>query len=180
MATANLNPGDLYFENIFNDATRILEGGLWSNPVPESNQGTGNIDRYTNDINTVLNGLMADKNAGDFTDDPNNPNGAQLTHVQTVINDLNTILTNAPTAANDASSTAAEAVRTAHLDIINTIQGDPVLEALSVKDDNPGFNFPPPASGHAAADLPGNTFAEIGVIFDDAQNLSLAGVNDQN
>jgi hypothetical protein len=27
MATNNLNPGDLYFENMFNDATRILEGG---------------------------------------------------------------------------------------------------------------------------------------------------------
>ena len=86
--------------------------------------------------------------------------------------------TQKPTSA--ASKGRLSDLRFRVLDIINTIQGDPVLEALSVKDGNPGFNFPPPASGHAAADLPGNTFAEIGVIFDDAQNLSLAGVNDQN
>src|SRR5436190_3072357 len=38
-AVAGLNPGDLYFENMFNDATRILEGGLWHNNVPVGNQG---------------------------------------------------------------------------------------------------------------------------------------------
>jgi hypothetical protein len=32
-----LNPGDVYFENMFSDATRILEGGLWHNNVPVGN-----------------------------------------------------------------------------------------------------------------------------------------------
>ena len=72
-----LNPGDLYFANMFNDATRILEGGLWNNTA----QAPGNDVRYTNDLTTVLNGLQADAAANDFS-------GDQLTHINTVINDI--------------------------------------------------------------------------------------------
>jgi trimeric autotransporter adhesin len=167
-----LNPGDLYFANIFNDATRILEGGLWHNAVEESNQGVGTDVRYTNDLTTVLNGLQADVTAGDFT-------GDQLTHINTVINDITTALNNVQGAVQN-NADAEAALRTAHLDVINTIQNDPVLQALSVQDGNSGFNSPPPASGQAAADLPVNTFAEIGVLFDDAQSMSLGGINANN
>ena len=45
-----LNPGDLYFENMFNDATRILEGGLSHNNVPVGNQGNGTDGRYAADL----------------------------------------------------------------------------------------------------------------------------------
>jgi trimeric autotransporter adhesin len=90
-------------------------------------------------------------------------------------------------AVNDADANAAELVRSTHLDIINTIQHDPVLQALAVSaqaDANGvhpfGFTPAPPADGMPAAQMPGNTFAEIGQIFDDAQNLSLAGVNATN
>jgi hypothetical protein len=167
-----LIPGDLYFANIFNDATRILEGGLWHNATEESNQGVGTDVRYTNDLTTVLNGLQGDVAAGDFT-------GDQLTHINTVISDITTAVNNVQGAVQN-NADAEAALRTAHLDIINTIQGDPVLGALSVKDGNSGFNFPPPASGQDAADLPVNTFAEIGVLFDDAQNMSLGGINANN
>src|SRR6185437_9271977 len=64
---AGLKPGDLYFENMFNDATRILEGGLWHNNVPVGNQGNGTDGRYTADLQLVQSGLTADVAANDFS-----------------------------------------------------------------------------------------------------------------
>src|SRR5712691_2505701 len=130
--TTGLNPGDLYFENMFNDATRILEGGLWHNNVPVGNQGNGTDGRYVKDLQLVQTGLTADVAANDFT-------GDQLTHVNQVLSDITTALANVPGAVNNDPAAEA-ALRAAHLDIINTIENDPVLQALSIKDDNPGFN----------------------------------------
>ena len=80
---------------------------------------------------------------------------------------------------NDAAAEAA--LRTAHLDIINTIENDAVLQALSIKDDNPGFNFAPPELATPLnANTPHATFAELGAIFDDAQSKSLGGINANN
>jgi trimeric autotransporter adhesin len=173
MATQNLNPGDLYFANMFNDATRILEGGLWHNNVPVGNQGNGTDGRYIADLQLVQTGLTADVAANDFT-------GDQLTHINTVLTDITTALTAVPGAVNNDPAAEA-ALRTAHLDIINTFMNDPVLQPLSVKDGNPGFNFPP---AELATPLNGNTphatFAELGAIFDDAQSKSLGGINANN
>jgi len=173
MATNNLNPGDLYFENMFNDATRILEGGLWHNNVEVGNQGHGTDGRYVADLQAVQTGLTADVAAGDFA-------GDQLTHVNTVLADIQTALAAVPGAVNNDA--AAEAtLRTAHLDIINTIEHDPVLQALSIKDDNPGFNFSPPELATPLnANTPHATFAELGAIFDDAQSKALGGINADN
>lgn len=170
MAVANLNPGDLYFNNMFNDATRVLEGGLWHNLVPVGNQGHGTDVRYSNDLLAVQAGLLADVAAGDFS-------GDQLTHVNTVLADLVTALANVQGAVNNDPA-SEQALRTAHLDIINTIQNDAVLQALSVKDDNPGFNFAPPMLATPVNNhTPHATFAELGVIFDDAQSRMLGGLN---
>jgi hypothetical protein len=184
-----LNAGDLFFNDEFNDATRILEGGLWSNPVPESNQGMGNIDRYTTDITDVQSGLT--KLLGTLTLNAdghtaiNAMDQTPVNDINTILNDINTILTNAPQAVNDANATAAEAVRTAHLDILATINNDAALQTASVdpQTHNSGFNNAPPADAMAAQEIPANTvadFAQIGHIFDDAQSLSLAGVNSTN
>jgi hypothetical protein len=168
-----LNPGDLYFENKFNDATRILEGGLWHNDVPEGNQGHGTDGRYTADLTLVQAGLTADIAANYFE-------GDQLTHVNTVLADINTALASVQGAVNNDPNAEA-ALRTAHLDIINTIENDPVLQALSIKDGNPGFNFAPPELATPLnANTPHTTFAELGAIFDDAQSKSLAGINAHN
>jgi len=98
----------------------------------------------------------------------------------TVLADITTALGAVQGAVNNDA--AAEAtLRTAHLDIINTIENDPVLQALSILDNNPGFNFPPPAMAEPATDAtPHATFAELGAIFDDAQSRSLAGINADN
>src|SRR5246127_4331058 len=173
VATNNLNPGDLYFENMFNDATRILEGGLWHNNVPVGNQGNGTDGRYIDDLKLVQTGLTADVAAGDFT-------GDQLTHVNQVLADIKTAIASVPGAVNN-DATAEAALRAAHLDIINTIENDSVLQTLSIKDDNPGFNFAPPELATPLnADTPHATFAELGAIFDDAQSKSLGGINADN
>jgi hypothetical protein len=165
--------GDLYFENMFNDATRILEGGLWHNNVPVGNQGHGTDGRYVADLQAVQTGLTADVAAGDFT-------GDQLTHVNTVLADIQTALAAVPGAVNNDAAAEA-ALRTAHLDIINTIENDPVLQALSIKDDNPGFNFAPAELATPLnANTPHATFAELGAIFDDAQSKALGGINADN
>src|SRR5262252_9061017 len=173
MATNGLNPGDLYFENMFNDATRILEGGLWHNNVPVGNQGNGTDGRYVADLQLVQTGLTADVAAGDFT-------GDQLTHVNTVLADIKTAIASVPGAVNNDAGAEA-ALRTAHLDIINTIEHDQTLQTLSIKDNNPGFNFAPPALATPLnASTPHATFAELGAIFDDAQSKSLGGINADN
>src|SRR5262252_4955630 len=168
-----LNPGDLYFENMFNDATRILEGGLWHNNVPVGNQGTGTDGRYAAVLQLVQTGLTADVAAKDFS-------GEQLTHVNTVLTDIQTALAAVPGAVNNDPNAEAT-LRSAHLDIISTIEHDPVLQALSIKDDNPGFNFAPPELATPLnANTPHSTFAELGAIFDDAQSKSLGGINADN
>ena len=172
MATSNLNPGDLYFENMFNDATRVLEGGLWHNNVPVGNQGNGTDGRYINDLHAVETGLKADIAAGDFS-------GVQLADVNKVLADIATAIANVPGAVNN-NAAAEAALRTAHLDIINTIENDATLQTLSIKDDNPGFNFAPPESATSLHAMPHQTFAELGAIFDDAQSRSLGGINADN
>jgi trimeric autotransporter adhesin len=171
--TAALKAGDLYFDNMFNDATRILEGGLWHNNVPVGNQGNGTDGRYIADLQLVQTGLTADVAANDFA-------GVQLADVNKVLGDITTALASVPGAVNNDANAEA-ALRTAHLDIINTIENDPVLQALSIKDDNPGFNFAPPELATPLnANTPHATFAELGAIFDDAQSKSLGGINANN
>lgn len=170
-----LNPGDLYFHNRFNDATRVLEGGLWHTAVQEGGQGFGSDVRYIGDITVVQTGLLALLAAGDFA-------GAELVAVNRVLADITTVLGAVPGAVQN--NAAAEAtLRTAHLDIINTIEHNAVLQAasLALTDANPGFNFPPPAMDHPANHkTPHATFAELGAIFDDAQSRSLGGINADN
>src|SRR6266576_6284159 len=165
-----LQPGDLYFNNMFNDATRILEGGLWHNVIEEAAQGHGTDLRYINDIQIVQAGLQGFVAAGDFT-------GVQLRHVNRILNDITTVLNNVQGAV-DGNADAQHDLRSAHLDIINIIQNDPVLQAASIFDGNTGFNFAPPMLGHPVNhNTPHETFAELGAIYDDAQSRMLAGPN---
>jgi hypothetical protein len=168
----------------FNDATRILEGGLWQQNPVDGGQAPGNLGRYTTDITDVQTGLNT--LLGTLTTDGHTAVNAidqtQVNDINHILTDIDTILTKAPLAANDADSNAAEAVREAHLDILKIVNGDATLHdnatGSAVIDGDTvtvnGFQNAPPASGHAAS-LPHDTFAQIGAIFDDAQSLSLAG-----
>ena len=77
----------------FNDATRALVGGLWQNAVEEGGQGLGSVGRYTNDLTTVQNGLLAQVSAGQFS-------GATLGHVQAILSDINTAISAANASVN--------------------------------------------------------------------------------
>jgi hypothetical protein len=179
-----LNPGDFYFNDQFNDATRILEGGLWQQNPVDGGQAPGNLGRYTTDIKDVQTGLNT--LLGTLTTDGHTAINAidqtQVNDINNILTDIDTILTKAPLAANDADPNAAEAVREAHLDILKIVNGDAALHdnatGSAVIDGDTvtvnGFQNAPPASDHAAS-LPHDTFAQIGAIFDDAQSLSLAG-----
>jgi hypothetical protein len=108
----------------------------------------------------VQTGLTADVAAGAFT-------GDQLTHINTVLADITTAIAAVPGAVNNDAGAEAT-LRTAHLDIINTIEHDPILQALSIKDGNPGFNFAPPELATPLnANTPHATFAELGAILAD-------------
>jgi hypothetical protein len=77
---------------------------------------------------------------------------------------------------------AESALRTLHLGIIDTVQGDPTLSALAIGDGATGFQPAPKAftPGVNAANAPHENLAQIGAIFDDAANLMLGGINSGN
>jgi len=164
----------------FNDGTRALEGGLWQNVIEEGGQGTGSAGRYVNDLTTVQNGLMAEVNAGQYT-------GATLGHVQAILSDINTAISAANASVSGGgtfgSVAAAEtALRSSHLDIINIVKTDPTLSAAATANDANGFAAAPGllTDGTTAANAPHANLAEIGAIFNDAANMIMGGVNDDN
>lgn len=164
----------------FNDATRALVGGLWQNAVEEGAQGNGSVFRYVNDLTAVQNGLQANVAAGQFT-------GDTLAHVQTILGDITTALSAATASVNGGgtfgSVAAAEAaLRTSHLDILNVVKNDPVLQGLATQNGATGFQTTPAtlADGVTAATAPHHNLAEIGAIFNDAASHILGGVNDGN
>lgn len=164
----------------FNDATRALVGGLWQNVVEEGAQGNGSVFRYVNDLTAVQNGLQANVAAGQFT-------GETLAHVQTILGDITTALSAATASVNGGgtfgSVAAAEAaLRTSHLDILNVVKNDPVLQGLATQNGATGFQTTPAtlAEGVTAATAPHHNLAEIGAIFNDAASHILGGVNDDN
>lgn len=164
----------------FNDATRALVGGLWQNVVAEAGQGNGSIIRYDNDLNAVKAGLAAEMTAGQFT-------GASLAHVQTILADIDTALAASTASVNGGgtfgSVAAAEgALRTSHLDILNIVNNDANLATLATQNGAVGFLAAPAAlaDGVTAATAAHANLADIGVVFNDAVNRILGGVNADN
>jgi len=149
----------------FNDATRVVEGGLWQTAAQESNQPVGTVNRYVNDLTNVKDTLTAEKAANQFA-------GAALTHVNLVLTDLTTSVTNA--AASATTLTAQTALRTAHLNILNTVAGDPALTTLAAG----GFQQVAPMlpAGVTAANAPHANLTDLGAIFNDAANRIVGGV----
>ena len=141
----------------FNDGTRALVGGLWQNVVEEGGQGHGSVVRYTNDLTTVQTGLQAEVNAGQFS-------GTTLTHVQTILSDITTALSAATASVNEGGTfgsvaAAEEALRTSHLDILNTVNSDPALTALATQNGATGFMAAPATlpDGTTAATAPSSS-----------------------
>jgi hypothetical protein len=163
----------------FNDATRALVGGLWQVAVPEGNQPTGTVSRYVGDLTTVQADLVAEINANEFA-------GATLADVNAMLTDIATAANAAPAsvtgAGNSASVAGAQAaLRNAHLDILNLVQGNATLAGLATAGGAAGFQqVPPLLQGVTGQSAPHQNLAQIGAIFNDAANRILGGVNPAN
>jgi hypothetical protein len=166
---------------VFNDATRFLEGGLWRNVVDEGGQGLGSVHNYTGDLTVVQDGLKAAIAAGQFS-------GQTLGHVNTILADITVALDAATASVNGGgafgSIAAAEAaLRNAHLDILNVVNNDPTLAGKATNADGVTGFLQVPAllpEGVTAATAAKGTLAELGLIFNDAANHLLGGVNANN
>jgi len=180
----------------FNDATRLLDGGLWNNPADSNNQ-IAYLGMYTTDIQAVLNdinGVLA------------NPGGATVGGTAFALNDTDTSvlkqvqgqLQTLITEANHSVGTGANAATNQELlhstqtSILNEINGDAALSnALAAAAfpggtgaDNVGFQALPTGSDNAAALAAASganaTLADIGSVFNAATDLAVGGLNHTN
>ena len=181
---------------VFNDATRLLDGGLWSKPADAHNQANY-LGMYTADITAVQTDI-ANMLANPTTITANgvtvNLTTADLSVLSTVEGQLATLLTDAQNSVgNSAAATAAQNdIHTLQTSITGEIQGNTdIATALanvsymtSTGATNIGFQASP--VGHdtavdlAAATTPGATLAQIGVVFNAAADLAIGGVNSSN
>jgi hypothetical protein len=165
---------------VFDDATRLLVGGLWQNAVIEGNQ-TPYVGEYTADIKAVSADLSAQLTAGNvFTK-------GEVPTVQAIENELPTLLKAATASVNGGgtfgSVTAADnALHDTQLEILNQVLGNTKLAALGVSGTLTGFEAVPVGlpAGVTANAAPHANLAEIGVIWNSAADLIIGGVNASN
>jgi len=97
----------------FNDATRLLDGGLWSTPTDANNQNNY-LGSFLADIHTVLNDVTADLAAGATVTVGGNAytlTAADITALQDVQKQLNTMISEAPHAIEYAMSNPGEVMK---------------------------------------------------------------------
>src|SRR3984957_9016349 len=181
---------------VFDDATRLLDGGLWSTPADSNNQ-VAYLGMYTTDITAVLDDINADLA---------NPNGvtvsgnayaltaADTAVFQQVQGQLQTLLTEAPLSVGNShgATTAQELIHTTQTSILSEINGDTALATALAANPFPattgangvGFDALPTGSDNsaalAAATAPGATLAQIGSVFNAAADLAVGGLNHSN
>src|ERR1700754_5214204 len=181
---------------VFNDATRLLDGGLWDTPASSNNE-IAYLGMYTTDIHSVLN---------DVTSMLANPGGvtvggaalnladadtAVLSQVQGQLQTLIT-LANGSVGNSDAAATNQELIHTTQTSILNEINGDTALAnalggatyAGGTGADNAGFQALPTGADDAAsltaASGANATLAQIGTVFNAATDLAVGGLNSTN
>src|SRR5882724_5285889 len=181
---------------VYNDATRLLDGGLWNTPADANNQPAF-LGMYTTDITAVLddvtaalanpNGVTVSGNAFTLAD-------ADTAVLQQVQGQLQTLLTQAPLSIGTGADAAAaqQMLHTTQMDILNEINGDAALAtALGANRfptgtgaNNVGFQALPAGSDAAdalaAATAPNATLAQIGTVYNAAADLAIGGLNQNN
>ena len=180
MATTNATPTFADAGTLFNETTHLLEGGLWQNVVSEGGQGLGSAGKVATDLQTVQTDLQAGVAAGQYT-------GQALTDVQNILSSVGQEIAAATASVNGGgtfgSVAAAEtALHNLHLGILNTVTADPALATAATANGATGFQAVPAAlpTGVTAQNAPHANLADIGVIFNDAANLMVGGVNNSN
>ena len=183
---------------VFNDAQRLLEGGLWTTPNDVANQ-QAYLGQFTADVHAVLNDVTAEValGAGGQIAVGNSTytlTAADITALQNVETQLNTMLTNAPTAAGfGAGAAAAQAAEhTADLAVLAEINGDTGLNTVLANNSfaattgsvDVGFQNLPTGSDSAAAlsaaTAAGTTLAQVGSVFNAAVDVAIGGLNANN
>jgi trimeric autotransporter adhesin len=181
---------------VYNDATRLLGGGLWSTPADNNNQPAF-LGMYTTDITAVLddiNAALANPNAITVSGDAFNLSAADTAVLQQVQGQLQTLLQQAPLSIGTGADAAAaqQTLHTTQMDILNEINGDNALAtALGAHPfptgtgaNNVGFQALPTGSDAAdaiaAATGANATLAQVGTVFNAAADLAIGGLNQNN
>ncbi len=181
---------------VFNDSTRLLDGGLWSTPADSNNQ-LAYLGMYTTDVHAVLNDVtaaLANPNGITVSGNAFTPTVQDTSVLTQVQGQLQTLLTEAPLSVghSQAATTAQELIHTTQTSILSEINGDTALaQALGQNPymtatgaTNVGFqNLPTGADSAAAigaAAAPGATLAQIGAVFNAAADLAVGGLNHTN
>jgi trimeric autotransporter adhesin len=179
---------------VFNDATRLLDGGLWNTVPTTPNSGGDNqapyLGLYTTDLHAVLDDLTQDlANPGAVT-----VGGAAytLTSADTAV--LNEVVPQIQALINEAPNSIGNAtiesqLQTTQESILNEINGDPTLHAALANvpfmsgtgATDVGFQVLPTVDQNAAdASTPGATLQQIGEVFNAASELAIGGINSSN
>jgi hypothetical protein len=152
----------------FNEATRLLVGGVW-NTVG----GSGNAATITNDLQTVQTELQALINAN-----PAQFQGLTGIHAETIVNQLNLELANVQQVTAGTNPVAPKEINDIQRDIIDIVQGDANLQAMATQGGANGFapvppllNAPTPFQDNAAQTAFINQFVA------DSNNLGQQAVN---
>src|SRR6201995_1661693 len=181
---------------VFNDSTRLLDGGLWDTPA-DSNNEIAYLGMYTTDIHSVLNdvtSMLANPGAVTVGGAALTLAGADTAVLTQVQGQLQTLLTLANGSVGNSATAATdqELIHTTQTSILNEINGDATLaKALAgatyaggTGADNAGFQALPTgaddAASLAAASGANATLAQIGNVFNAATDLAVGGLNSTN
>jgi hypothetical protein len=181
---------------VFNDATRLTDGGLWSTPADSNNQANY-LGSYTADLRAVaadIAAVIANPAATTVGGVAYAPSTVDLATLTEISSQLQSLLTAAPQSVGN-SHNATEAQQTVHAlqtEILSEVATDPTLSAAlnnvqyatGTGANNVGFQaLPAGADDHAtlaAATAPGATLATIGQVFNAASDLAVGGLNHTN
>ena len=181
---------------VFNDATRLLDGGLWSTPVDNNNQ-QAYLGMYTTDITAVMNDVnaaLANPNGVTVAGNAYALTANDTSVLSEVQGQLQTLLAEAPHAVGNshAAVMAQELIHTTQTTILNEINGDTALAtalaanpyAANTGANEVGFQALPTGSDSAAAltkaAAAGATLADVGSVFNAAADLAVGGLNHSN
>jgi trimeric autotransporter adhesin len=180
----------------FNDATRLLDGGLWSTPN-DANGQQAYLGSFTADIHAVLNDITAALAPGATVTVGGTAytlTAADMSALQAVQTQLNNMLTEAPlSVGNSQHALAAQsALHAADSAVLAEINGDTALAtalanasyAGTTGATDQGFQSLVAGSDNAAAisaaTAQGATLAQIGSVFNAAADLANGGLNHSN
>jgi trimeric autotransporter adhesin len=181
---------------VFNDATRLADGGLWGAPADNNNQ-QAYLGMYTTDITAVSDDIAAilanpaAMTVGGVAYTASTADIATLTEIQS---QFQALLTAAPHSVGNSHSAvnAQETIHAVQTEILNEIAGAPTLAAAlnnvqyasGTGANNVGFQVLPAGADDpatlAAAKVPDATLATIGQVFNAAADLAVGGLNHTN